>query len=365
MYKCFSLIIAFSLAVLTMAGCGSDNSSSTAPAVTTASVAIKNAALPVGTQNTSYSTLLGASGGKAPYKWSIEAGKLPSGLFLTSDGNIVGAPTALGTFTVVFKVTDSSTPPLESQKALQVNVSNLVFTVGTDGTALYSDHCAFCHGALGSANQQHKDATVNLIKGAVAADTGGMGEFGPGGIFPLTDAQLALIVSAIAAPPVVTPTVPAAPTGLVATAGQLQNSVSWSPVAGASTYNLYWSTTTGVTTANGTKISAVNYPYTHTALTAGTPYYYIVTAQNATGESTASTQTTATPTATPVPPDGVALFNSKCASCHGGSIAAYNHKGSSALVIQTAIDSKIGSMGSASLKALTPAEVAAIAVAVQ
>lgn len=57
-----------------------------------------------------------------------------------------------------------------------------------------------------------------------------------------------------AASPGPTNTPPSAPTGVTATAGNAQVTISWSSVSGA-TYNLYWSTTTGVTIANGSKIT--------------------------------------------------------------------------------------------------------------
>jgi hypothetical protein len=46
--------------------------------------------------------------------------------------------------------------------------------------------------------------------------------------------------------------------------------ISWSAVSDATSYNLYYSTTSGVTTATGTKISNVTSSYKHTALTTGT-----------------------------------------------------------------------------------------------
>jgi hypothetical protein len=100
--------------------------------------------------------------------------------------------------------------------------------------------------------------------------------------------------------------IPAAPTGVSASAGHDQVTISWNAVAGATSYNIYYSTTSGVTPANGNKLSNVTSPYTHSALTNGTTYYYIVTAVNAAGESAASSQVSATPQVpAPAVPTGV------------------------------------------------------------
>ncbi len=87
---------------------------------------------------------------------------------------------------------------------------------------------------------------------------------------------------------------PGAPANVAATAGYEQVTVTWDAVAGAVSYNLYWSTTSGVTPESGTKIAGVTSPYTHTALTGGQAYYYIVTAVDADAEGTASSQVSAT-----------------------------------------------------------------------
>jgi len=112
---------------------------------------------------------------------------------------------------------------------------------------------------------------------------------------------------------------PATPTGVIASPGNNEVVINWNSVSGATSYNIYWSTTTGVTTANGTKIVGVTSPYIHTGLTNGTTYYYIVTAVNSYGESAPSAQVSATPSGSggsgtsPATPTGVTA-----ASPYGG-----------------------------------------------
>jgi len=67
------------------------------------------------------------------------------------------------------------------------------------------------------------------------------------------------------------------------------------------------------------------------------------------------------------PPNGALLWSNNCQGCHGPIGGPYgfagNRAGASAATIQAAINNNVGGMGSASLRALTPAEVAAIAAA--
>jgi fibronectin type 3 domain-containing protein len=108
--------------------------------------------------------------------------------------------------------------------------------------------------------------------------------------------------------PVVPTAVPAAPTGVVATAGDTQVTISWDPVADATSYNVYWSTSSGVSPATGSALPTNAASFLQAALIDGTTYYYVVTAANALGEGAPSTQVSATPaaaTAAPAAPSGV------------------------------------------------------------
>ena len=114
----------------------------------------------------------------------------------------------------------------------------------------------------------------------------------------------------VSAAPSAAAAVAAAPTGVTATTGDNQIAIGWTPVAGVTSYNIYWSTTSGVTTASGTRIPGAANPYLHASLINGTTYYYIVTAVNGIGESAPSSQVSATaavPTLAPPAPTGVSV----------------------------------------------------------
>lgn len=98
---------------------------------------------------------------------------------------------------------------------------------------------------------------------------------------------------------------PVPPYGVTATAGDGQVTISWTAVSEATSYNIYWSTTSGVTKTTGTKISNVTSPYVHTSLSHGTTYYYVVTAANSYGESSELIEVSAMPFAIPAVPAGV------------------------------------------------------------
>jgi acid phosphatase type 7 len=103
------------------------------------------------------------------------------------------------------------------------------------------------------------------------------------------------------------PTAPPAPTGLTATPGNNQVSLAWNASAGASTYNVKRSTSSGgpySTVATGVSSTT----YLDTTAINGTTYYYVVSAVNAAGESGNSNEAIATPQAptTPAAPTNLA-----------------------------------------------------------
>jgi hypothetical protein len=76
--------------------------------VNPATLQITTTALPPGTVGISYTATFSASGGVAPYTWSISSGLLPAGLSLSTAGTISGTPTAAATSNFQVQVKDSS-----------------------------------------------------------------------------------------------------------------------------------------------------------------------------------------------------------------------------------------------------------------
>jgi hypothetical protein len=68
--------------------------------------------LPNGELGAPYSELVSASGGAAPYTYSVSSGSLPTGLALSSTtGEIAGTPTEAGVFSFTITATDSGGCP--------------------------------------------------------------------------------------------------------------------------------------------------------------------------------------------------------------------------------------------------------------
>ncbi|MDE4914879.1 putative Ig domain-containing protein [Methylobacterium sp. 092160098-2] len=72
-------------------------------------LAVRGAPATVGTVGMPYSALFEGVGGTSPYRWSVAAGVLPSGLTLTAAGSIAGTPTAAGVSSGLrMRVTDAA-----------------------------------------------------------------------------------------------------------------------------------------------------------------------------------------------------------------------------------------------------------------
>ncbi len=100
----------------------------------------------------------------------------------------------------------------------------------------------------------------------------------------------------ISATPSVAVSVPAKPAGLSATAGEGSVTLTWNPVEGSVSYNVYMGTVAGEYDDTPLAAGITGTTYTAADLTNGTTYYFAVTAVNTAGESEKS-DVSATPAA--------------------------------------------------------------------
>ena len=89
---------------------------------------VSTTTLPQGTVGTAYSATLAATGGLAPYAWSIDpTTPLPAGLHLSGSA-IVGTPTTSGTTSVTVDVSDAQPSPFGAHAPLRVVIGRQATT---------------------------------------------------------------------------------------------------------------------------------------------------------------------------------------------------------------------------------------------
>jgi uncharacterized protein YhjY with autotransporter beta-barrel domain len=149
---------------------GSTGTKAYALTVTTApALAVAPASLPNGAQGTPYAQTITASGGTAPYTYSLAAGALPAGLTLNaSTGAIAGTPSAAGVSSFTIGAADSA-----------AHTGAMTYTVTVTTTALVISPASLPNPAQGVAYSQTLTTTggtapytYSLASGALPAGLG-------------------------------------------------------------------------------------------------------------------------------------------------------------------------------------------------
>ncbi len=110
-------------------GFGSATQQSLTIQVNSSGFGIATLTIPDGQLGQFYTTSLSASGGTAPYTWSVASGSLPIGLTLSTNGVLSGLPTTGGGFEVVIRVTDTTS--LVAQKTFNLVIGSSVLSILT------------------------------------------------------------------------------------------------------------------------------------------------------------------------------------------------------------------------------------------
>ncbi len=124
------------------------------------SIAVDTASLPDGALGVAYAQALGASGGAAPYAWTLDAGALPSGVTLAANGQLAGMPAQAGSFAFTVRATDASTGtgPFSATRALTLQVGQgaqaISAFIATPAAPSFSAGGTFALSATGGASGQ-------------------------------------------------------------------------------------------------------------------------------------------------------------------------------------------------------------------
>ena len=188
----------------------------------------------------------------------------------------------------------ASTSPLVAPKNLAAAAANGSVTLTWDAVPDAQSYTLYWSTAVG-VTPQNGTAIANVSSPYIHASVSN-GQTYHYVVTALRGGQESAPSSAVSATPTGS-VAPTSPSSVSAVAGDGLVTISWTGVSGATSYAIYWSTSPGVTPQNGTAITNATSPYLHTPLTNGQPYYYVVTALDANGESPPSTEVGATPTA--------------------------------------------------------------------
>ncbi len=137
-----------------------------------------------GTLNTPYATTLSATGGTAPYSWTVTAGTLPAGLTLSTTGILSGTPTAAGTSMFTVQAMDSASTPQTATAPLTLVIGVGTLTVTT--TSLPSGYVGTAYvaqlAASGGAPPYTWSATAGSLPAGIMLSATGLLSGTPGSV---------------------------------------------------------------------------------------------------------------------------------------------------------------------------------------
>jgi large repetitive protein len=286
--------------VTTFSGCAGYTSAAKPSQSSQLGIAIGS--LPSGALQTGYTATLTATGGVAPYSWSLIAGSLPLGLTISASGHISGTPTGVGTFSFTAQATDSSSPAQTASQSFSVTISSLPapaltvtptnVTFGTVNTGTVSSQ------SITLTNTGNVALSISQISMSGAAfilnATSTSATLSPAqslmlnvGFSPLTSGTAAGTLTIVS-------NALGSPTNIVlsgAGAAQAQPYVllDWTASASsmASGYNVYRSMVSGsgYVKVNASVVESLT--YTDNAVQSGQTYYYVSTAVDSNGDESA------------------------------------------------------------------------------
>jgi hypothetical protein len=223
---------------------------------------------------------------------------------------------APGTPNVTVTVTDNHSQSVNSSATVTVNYATIASTLstitGTEGTASLGTIATFTDSNTSSTPSQFAATITGATSVPVTITSpsqvtwtqlgspqtiSAIGSSALGGL-SIANANAGTLATATVGNFTLS-TAPSAPT-LLATSDINQVDLTWNPVAGASSYNVYRGTSPSGESGTPYLTSLTTTSYTDTSVTDGTTYYYTIKAINTVGTSASSSEASATPTQVPL-----------------------------------------------------------------
>ncbi len=168
---------------------GSGSGTGGAPSITTGT-------LPYAAVGAAFQQSLAGSGGTAPYTWSLVSGSLPTGLALSSAGQITGTATHVGVFPFTVKLTDAAAGTVTSTlQIVSIGTVDAFLTTAMDTTkwcACVLDQAAGSQSSKVSVQQQNGQLSITP-----RASLSGMNYNGYGSLSGLNMTDAVLSVQAV------------------------------------------------------------------------------------------------------------------------------------------------------------------------
>lgn len=253
-------------------------------AVLSAPLSVTSALSASGTDRSAFSYLITADHSPIGYG----AANLPPGLGVNiGTGSISGTPTATGTFSVTISAfnisgTGSALLTLTVSPAAPLITSTLNVT-GTNGAAFNYQISASdnptSYGASGLPSGLSVNTSSGLISGTPALTATSTAIVSATNTVGSGSAGLSIGIL---------PSPPSIPSGFTGVSGSGQVALSWTASAGAVSYNVKRSLTSGAGYANLTNVTGTS--TVDTAVTNGTLYYYVVTSLGSSGVESANSK---------------------------------------------------------------------------
>jgi hypothetical protein len=137
---------------------------------------------------------------------------------------------------------------------------------------------------------------------------------------------------------------PGAPVNVAAQAGNGQVALRWDAAANAASYAVYWSTASPVGSTN--RIPVQGLTYTHTGLTNGTTYHYVVKSVGSGGQEVAAAELSAVPDyqAPPAPPVTLAMAKAMVADLRDTAQSFVNYRSPGVTASNGILDNAAGNV---------------------